>query len=148
MKTGWFTAFLCLALLWVSPAMAKKYDLWVVGKQVTDKNCNDLGLFVGVTVADGGEFHYNPKTNTLTMKDVSVDIEATPAIHSKIKGLKIVVSGENRLKSRSYSLYIKASTFIDGDGSLYCFDGVHIFSENLFFFGKNPSHHFEYLFLY
>ena len=135
---GWLTALLALTLLWVSPAMAKEYDLWIADTQVTDKNCSNLYLIKGVTAADGGEFHYDPSTNTLTMKDVTVDVKTYCAIECNIKGLKIVVSGENILKARSAALYIHASTFIDGDGSLYCYGDYVIQSENYVFSEKIP----------
>ena len=73
-KVGWFTALLALTLLWVSPAMAKDYELYIAGTQVTDANCNNLKDITGVTVAPGGEFKYTPASKTLTMKGVTVSV--------------------------------------------------------------------------
>ncbi len=121
MTIGWFTAFLCLALLWGSPVAAAEYELWVAGIRVTDANCNDFSGLEGVTVVNGGEFKYDPGTSTLTMKDVTVSVGANKnAIWNKgIKGLKIVVSGTNSLEASSFeSLSCGAATTIEGNGLL------------------------------
>ncbi len=118
---GWLTAFFALALLWVSPAMATDYELYIAGTQVTDANCNNLGGITGVTVASGGEFKYDPATKALTMKDVTVSADDNSyAIYNRdVEGLKIEVLGSNRLgAARLSTLYMKASTFIEGSGSL------------------------------
>ena len=72
---GWFTAFLCVALLWGSPAMAKDYELYIAGTQVTDANCNNLKDIEDVTVDEGGEFKYDPASKTLTMKGVTIETD-------------------------------------------------------------------------
>jgi len=118
---GWLTAFFALALLWVSPAMAEDYGLYIAGVQVTDANCNALSTIEGVTVAAGGEFKYDPATKTLTMKDVTVSVgyRKDAIVNRGVEGLKIVVSGSNRLEATNWSaLDISASTTIEGSGSL------------------------------
>ncbi len=117
---GWFTALLALALLWGSPAMAKNYELYIAGMQVTDDNCNNLKDITGVTVAPDGEFKYDPASKTLTMKGVTVSAGGNnSAIQNKgIEGLTIEVSGTNRLESNVTSLYSEASIEIKGRGSL------------------------------
>ena len=118
---GWLTAFLAMALLWVSPAMAEDYGLYIAGVQVTDANCNDLSGIMDVTVAAGGEFKYDPATKALTMKDVTVSADDNSyAIYNRdVEGLKIEVLGSNRLgAARLSTLYMEASTFIEGSGSL------------------------------
>ena len=118
---GWFTALLTLTLLWVSPAMAANYDLYIAGTQVTDANCNNLSGIEGVTVAPGGEFKYDPAEKTLTMKDVTVSVyNYKNAIQNNgIEGLKIVISGSNRLEATKWSpLNCFASTKLEGNGSL------------------------------
>ena len=120
---GWLTAFLAMALLWVSPAMATDYELYIAGTQVTDANCNNLGGITGVTVASGGEFKYDPATKALTMKDVTVSADDNSyAIYNRdVEGLKIEVLGSNRLgAARLSTLYMKASTFIEGSWFSYC----------------------------
>ena len=118
---GWLTALLTLTLLWVSPAMAEKYELYIAGTQVTDANCDNLKDITGVTVAPGGEFKYDPAEKTLTMKDVTVSVyNYKNAIQNNgIEGLKIVISGSNRLEATKWSpLNCFASTKLEGNGSL------------------------------
>ncbi len=119
---GWLAAFLALALLWVSPAMATDYELYIAGTQVTSANCNNLKDITGVTVAEGGEFKYDPATKTLTMKEVTVSVgDNKNAIkNSGVEGLKIDVTGTNRLetKDNNSALLCSASIEIGGNGHL------------------------------
>ena len=118
---GWFTAFLCMALLWGSPAMAESYGLYIGDTRVTDANCNDLRGIPGVTVVAGSVFKYTPASKTLTMKGVTVSVgNGKHAIwNESIKGLTIVVSGTNSLKATTWTaLLCRASTAIEGNGSL------------------------------
>ena len=125
---GWFTAFLCVTLLWGSPAMAENYGLYIAGTQVTDANCNALGDIDDVAVAPGGEFKYDPAAKTLTMKDVTVSVgDAKKAImNSAIEGLTIEVSGTNSLKTTDgMGLHCIVSTTIKGNGSLTVASSIH-----------------------
>ena len=117
---GWFTALLTLTLLWVSPAMAEGYDLYIAGTRVTDANCNDLSGIEDVTMKAGGVFKYNPATKTLTMKDVTVLVGNAYAIDNNgIEGLKIDISGTNRVvATENYALFCSESTELTGSGSL------------------------------
>ena len=118
---GWFTAFLCVALLWGSPAMAESYGLYIGDTRVTDANCNDLRGIPGVTVVAGSVFKYTPASKTLTMKGVTGSVgNGKHAIwNESIKGLTIVVSGTNSLKATTWTaLLCRASTAIEGNGSL------------------------------
>ena len=127
---GWFTALLTLTLLWVSPAMAKAYELRIAGTQVTDANCNNLKDITGVTVASDGEFKYDPAKNMLTMKGVTVSVgDGEIAIWNKIEGLEIVISGSNRLEATTRTaLFCFVSTEIEGYGSLtIASDGAAVF---------------------
>ena len=122
---SWFTTLLALALLWGSPAMAKNYELYIAGTQVTDDNCNNLKDITGVTVADGGVFKYDPEKKKLTMKGVTVSAGGNSAIQNKgIEGLTIVVSGTNSLTTAVTALYCLVSTEIEGNGSLTAIGGV------------------------
>ena len=119
MTIACFTAFLCVALLWGSPVMAEEYGLYVAGIQVTDANCNALGDITGVTVAEDGEFKYDPAKKTLTMEGVTVSSGGYNAIENRgIEGLKIRVWGSNRLEVKDRGLVCLASTEIKGNGSL------------------------------
>ena len=122
-----FAALLCMFLLWVAPVKADEDGLYIAGVKVTYENCNDLSVIDGVTVASGGEFKYDPSTNTLTMKDVTVNVgDDENAILNRMRGtsLKIAVSGTNRLQSTNLSaLYVTYYTSIDGDGTLIAVRG-------------------------
>ena len=119
---GWLTALLGMVLLWGSPAMATDYELYIAGTQITDANCNNLKDIEGVTVAEGGVFQYDPATKTLTMKEVTVTVgEGENAIkNSGVEGLKIDVTGTNRLetKDNNSALLCSASIEIGGNGHL------------------------------
>ena len=119
---GWLTALLGMVLLWGSPAMATDYELYIAGTQVTDANCNNLKDIAGVTVAEGGVFQYDPATKTLTMKEVTVTVgEGENAIkNSGVEGLKIDLTGTNRLetKDNNSALLCSASIEIGGNGHL------------------------------
>jgi len=96
-------------------------ELYIAGTQVTDANCNSLKDIEGVTVAEGGEFKYDHATKTLTMKEVTVSVgDGKNAIGNiGVEGLKIDVSGTNRLKATNLpALAMSASMFIEGGGSL------------------------------
>ena len=102
------------------PAMAKDYELYIAGTQVTDANRNNLSSIKGVAVVEGGEFRYDPAKRTLTMKGVTVSNESGQAILNKsIKRLKIRVLGTNSLKTTdNATLTCHASTEIEGSGLL------------------------------
>ena len=96
-------------------------ELYIAGTQVTEANCDDLSGIDGVTVASGGEFRYDPDTKKLIMKKVTVTVgDGKDAIRNEgIGGLKIVVSGTNRIEGTNWAaLAISASTEIEGSGSL------------------------------
>ena len=97
------------------------YGLHIAGTQVTDLNCDDLSGIAGVTVAAGGVFKYDPATKTLTMKDVTVTAgdDKNAIWNEGVEGLKIVVSGTNRLEATNWAALIcSVSTEIEGSGSL------------------------------
>ena len=118
---GWLTALLTLTLLWVSPALAVDYKFEIAGVRVTDANCNNLSKLPGVTVAPGGWFTYDPASNRLDMKDVTVSPASEKiAILNFHKGLKIVIAGSNYLKvTDATALSCIAPTEIKGDGYLF-----------------------------
>lgn len=120
---GWLTALFALALLWVSPAMAKDYGFSIAGTQVTDENCKKLSEINGVVLKSGwwSKFEYNPATNTLVIKDVTIEVgyAVNAILNEENDGLTIKVLGENKLKSKDWSaLHIKKSTRLEGSGKL------------------------------
>ena len=58
--------------LFLSPAMAQGYGLFIAGVEVTDENCNNLSEIAGVVVGEEGEFVYDADSKTLTMRDVTI----------------------------------------------------------------------------
>ena len=131
---GWFIAF--FALVWISPAMATDYELYIAGTQVTDANYNNLSKIAGVTVAPGGEFKYDPAMKTLTMRNVKVlaGDDKNAISNNGVKGLKIEVSGTNRLEATvGVGLACLASTEIEGSGSLIVVSvsnsGAYVYTE-------------------
>ena len=127
MKTtyrGVFTALLAVLLtLFLSPAMAEGYGLFIAGTEVTSENCNNLKNISGVQVADDGELKYNPSSKTLTMKGVTLDesgANGNMALHNAtLEDLKIVVEGENSFTTKAVNCFqFNAATSIMGDGKL------------------------------
>ena len=98
---------------------AAKYPIRIADRIVTERNCNDFTGIEGITVAAGGEFKYDPKAKILTMKDVTMSVYGESLINHSIAGLKIVVSGTNRLMATYRpALLCSASTEFEGQGSL------------------------------
>ena len=81
------------------------YDLYIAGTQVNADNARDLTVIEGVSVAEGGEASFDPETNTLTLKDASIDGTsyynygnyATISVMSSIETLNISFSGTNTI---------------------------------------------------
>lgn len=90
---------------------ATNYDLEILGVQVTSENCGDLSVINGVN----GTMSFDPATNTLYMKDVSISYSGT-TISSKIIGLTIKAEGKNVIKSNKYAMLLgEGDTNIIGD---------------------------------
>ena len=104
----------------VKIAPIEKYELYIARTQVTADNCNNLKDITGVTVAEGGEFKYDPDKKTLTMKDVTVSVSGDnqAILNSGIEGLTITVSGTNSLTTAASTLSCRVSTKLEGNGSL------------------------------
>ncbi len=106
---GWVAALLCCAVLWTAPAMAEevKYELWIAGKQLTSENCTNISKdngFEGVTIADGGECHYDREKNTLFMTGVTIEPrDNKSAVANYIDHLNIQVEGKNYWKTTNRS---------------------------------------------
>ena len=84
---------------------ATNYDLEIYGVQVTSENCGDLSVINGVN----GTMSFDPATNTLYMKDVSISYSGT-TISSKIIGLTIKAEGKNVIKSNKYAMLLGEAT--------------------------------------
>ena len=119
---GWLRYGLLLVLLtlFLSPAMAKGYGLFIAGVEVTDGNRDKLDKIGGVNVATGGELKYNPSTKTLSLKDVEMTVKGKTGIYNEtLAGLKIAVAGNNKISvNDEHGLSLKADTSLEGAGSL------------------------------
>lgn len=97
------------------------YDLYILGEQVTKKNCQALHEIDPnlIKIGKNGKFTYSHKTKTLMLKEVTVKNSDQDIIkNSKIEGLTIIVSGKNNLQSTKPGLYLFATTTLTGDGEL------------------------------
>ena len=91
------------------------YGFNIAGVNVTKKNCKDLSVIDGVD----GKISYNPETKTLTMEDVTINVADNSGIwNSSVKGLKIVLVGNNIISSSSSCIKIDKTSTISGSGTL------------------------------
>ena len=91
------------------------YGFNIAGENVTKKNCKDLSVIDGVD----GKISYNPETKTLTMEDVTINVADNSGIwNSSVKGLKIVLVGNNIITSSSSCIKIDKTSTISGSGTL------------------------------
>ena len=88
---------------------SEKYDLYVMGDQVTSTSCDSIR---------GGKNSYDPDNNILYIKD---DMTLSPTytfVESGIEGLKIQIEGNRTLTSNNKdypAVILKADTTITGD---------------------------------
>ena len=91
------------------------YGFNIAGVNVTKKNCKDLSVIDGVD----GKISYDPETNTLTMEDVTINVADNSGIwNGSVKGLKIVLAGNNIITSSSSCIKIDKTSTISGSGTL------------------------------
>ena len=91
------------------------YGFKIAGVNVTKKNCKDLSVIDGVD----GKISYNPETKTLTMEDVTINVADNSGIwNSSVKGLKIVLVGNNIITSSSSCIKIDKTSTISSSGTL------------------------------
>ena len=91
------------------------YGFNIAGVNVTKKNCKDLSVIDGVD----GKISYDPETNTLTMEDVTINVADNSGIwNSSVKGLKIVLAGNNIITSSSSCIRVDETSTISGSGTL------------------------------
>ena len=91
------------------------YGIGIAGEKVTSLNCKDLSVINGVD----GKISYDPETNTLTMEDVTINVADNSGIwNSSVKGLKIVLAGNNIITSSSSCIRIDETSTISGSGTL------------------------------
>ncbi len=95
-----------------------KYDLWLAGVNVTDKNCNDLSVIPEVS----GTVKYDPETKTLFLEDATIAAagRGLRGIYNLISGLTINVTGENKVTASggTTAITLTRPTIIKGGGTL------------------------------
>lgn len=95
------------------------YPLWIAGTQVTSANAANLSVIDGVTVTDGGEASFNPATNTLTLKNASIDgaadITNTIYVPDGASEFNISFAGTNTITARNSSDYCRAVNALGAD---------------------------------
>ena len=94
------------------------YSFSIAGVEITDENVNQLNKLPGV--AQGSELKYDPKTHTLTMKDVTMTLDGKIALHNTgHPNLKIEFVGNNKITTTNADcLRFDADTKIIGSGKL------------------------------
>ncbi len=109
-----------LLTLFLSPAMAEGYGLFVAGVEVTSENCSNLGGLDGVTLGTKGELKYDPDFKTLTMIDVTMNLDGKQAVRNEsVSDFKIQVMGNNQFTvTKSDALSFSADATIQGLGTL------------------------------
>ena len=91
------------------------YGFEIADVDVTALNCKDLSVIDGVD----GKISYNPETKTLIMEDVTINVADNSGIwNSSVKGLKIVLVGNNIITSSSSCIKIDKTSTISGSGTL------------------------------
>lgn len=93
------------------------YGIKIAGVDVTSLNCNDLSVIDGVD----GKISYDPETKTLTMEDVTINIngaEFNPILNRYVDGLKIEVVGNNTITTNQAGIAIWQPSTISGSGTL------------------------------
>lgn len=149
---AWMRMFFMLILMMMSSAFVMAQDSYgfkIADVEVTSENCADLSVIEGVE----GKISYNPKTNTLTMQDVTIDnVDNGIFINSSSEGLNIEVLGDNSITTENVCItgWNKPCN-ISGSGTLrlksaesagiYAFcsqtviEGVKLYTEGLYGIG-------------
>ena len=100
------------------------YDFRICGVKVTSENEDDLDEIPGVTVGEEGYITYSPETNTLSIKDVTLQTsEGVYAVYVDCQFddrlFTLSLEGENQFNIPNFlPLYTDADMRIDGSGKL------------------------------
>ena len=110
--------FLCIVAVMSSAlaqAQTKYYNIEVAGVAVSSDNCADLSVIPGVE----GKINFNPETNTLYMKNVTINSEKDGIVALNQTKIFIKIVGENSItSSRTPILLKKSKTIINGYGEI------------------------------
>ena len=102
-----------LLVLLLSSGIAKaqtEYGFEICGVEVDSGNADKLDKIKGVSVGAGGYISYSPETNTLSIKDVSMQPErrnSCLSVHSAYKNLPFTLhlEGENQFNSTDETVF-------------------------------------------
>ena len=101
------------------------YNFSICGVAVTKKNADKLDKISGVSIEDGGHISYSPETNTLSIKDVSMQPERRKSclsVYSAYKNLPFTLhlEGENQFNATDATGFSTGgNTRIEGSGKLF-----------------------------
>ena len=126
MKLKHLMGVLLVLLLGSGIAKAQtKYGFTICGVEVNSGNVKKLNEIKGVTVGAGGHISYSPETNTLSIKDVSMQPEGGENclhVYSAYKNLPFTLhlEGKNQFNStNATAFWTECDTRIEGSGELF-----------------------------
>ncbi|WP_311551750.1 T9SS type A sorting domain-containing protein [Porphyromonas endodontalis] len=132
MKLKHLMGVLLVLLLGSGIAKAQtKYGFYICGVGVDSGNADKLDKIEGVTVGAGGHISYSPETNTLSIKDVSMQAERGGVclhVYSAYKNLPFTLhlEGKNQFNSTDDRAFeTKCDTRIEGSGELFIRTNEH-----------------------
>ena len=119
-----------LLVLLLGSGIAKaqaEYGFSICGVGVNSENVKKLNEIKGVTVGAGGHISYSPETNTLSIKDVSMQPEGRKGclrVYSAYKNLPFTLhlEGENQFNATgtgAIAFWTECDTRIEGSGELF-----------------------------
>ncbi|WP_304285271.1 T9SS type A sorting domain-containing protein [Porphyromonas endodontalis] len=126
MKLKHLMGVLLVLLLGSGIAKAQtSYGFSICGVEVNSGNVDKLDEIPGVTVGAGGHISYSPETNTLSIKDVSMQPEGGENclhVYSAYKNLPFTLhlEGKNQFNStNATAFWTECDTRIEGSGELF-----------------------------
>jgi len=126
MKLKHLMGVLLVLLLGSGIAKAQtEYGFYICGVEVNSGNVKKLNEIKGVTVGAGGHISYSPETNTLSIKNVSMQAEGKKnslRVYSAYKNLPFTLhlEGENQFNATDKTAFwTKCNTRVEGSGELF-----------------------------
>lgn len=128
MKLKHLMGVLLVLLLGSGIAKAQTHDEFrvrICDVEVTSENVNKLNEIEGVTIGAGGHISYSPETNTLSIKDVSMQAERGGVclhVYSAYKNLPFTLhlEGKNQFNSVGMiAFWLGCDARIEGSGELF-----------------------------
>ena len=132
MKLKHLMGVLLVLLLGSGIAKAQtSYGFAICGVEVTSENVNKLDKIEGVTVGAGGHISYSPETNTLSIKNVTLQTSGYVNCiyvgnHSEEQPFTLHLEGENQFNSTDeIAFWTKCDARIEGSGELFIRTNYH-----------------------